>query len=759
MDLQEQTHNGEEELNGITSQEVFGENVYQQLIEKSTFAIILINQRGIIQSFNEAAEKLWLYTAEEVIGKNVMVLMPQSHAEHHDYYLQNYLKTNQSSIMGVGRELDALRKDGKTTPILLTLSEAQNGEEKVFAAFISNISEKKNIELEKKNQFEELQATEEELRQNLEELQATQERQEQLSAKLKSSQMETEGQFKAINTAYAFIEFTPEGNILSANDIFLKTVGYTKEEIVGKHHRIFVEAEYASSLEYQNFWNELRNGKSFTDSFKRISKTGQDIWLDASYAPVFDENNQVIKVIKLAKDVTSFTISLKETSKFLSEIKKGNFDAEINLYGVEAEGELQNMIQANLGLRDTLKLIINEVNRVVNLAGNEGILSERLKLEAQEGAWNELVLSLNSLLSNISTPVLEMNQIIRNLADGDLTQRIEQESRGDIADMATALNRALYTLTDLLKKIGNTTDLTINASQEMESKTIAMRQSTVESSAAIQQMADGAQEQALRTDESSRLVEETLRVANDVSQKAQSINVSAEKGQENCDKGLDIIQSLIKNMEEISRSAQVSSNATEILSNRSDEISRILKVITNVANQTNLLSVNARIEAARAGEAGRGFKVVAEEIGKLADSSRQSADEIDKLIKDIQQDISETNNANKEMKENVKSGSSATQQVSFVFNEINSVSLNNVSLSKDILQASQNQKYAIDSVVKNIEKIVVVSEETASGTQQLANSSREIDRAMEELSQTGINLAVLAKELQKQLSQFKLQKN
>jgi PAS domain S-box-containing protein len=392
MDLEEQTQNGEDNLDKVNSQEHIEEEVYRQLIEGSTFAIVLINQRGIIQTFNKVAEKLWLYKPSEVVGQNVKMLMPQNHSENHDYYLESYLRTGNSSIMGVGRELEALRKDGKKIPILLTLSEAKKGDEMVFAAFINNITEKKQIEQENKNHLEEIKSSEEELRQNLEELQATQEKQIKISEELRLSQLDYQGQIKAINSTYASIEFTPDGNIITANDILLSVLGYTLEEIAGKHHRIFVDSEYGNSIEYQNFWKDLKNGKTLiNNTFKRIGKNGQIVWLDASYSPVFDENNQVVKIIKLAKDVTDFTISLQERSKFLAEIKKGNFDVELNLNNVQIEGDLQQMIQANLGLRDTLKLIINEVNRVVNMAGKEGVLTERLKLENQEGAWNELV--------------------------------------------------------------------------------------------------------------------------------------------------------------------------------------------------------------------------------------------------------------------------------------------------------------------------------------------------------------------------------
>ncbi|NJO03808.1 MAG: chemotaxis protein, partial [Bacteroidia bacterium] len=317
---------------------------------------------------------------------------------------------------------------------------------------------------------------------------------------------------------------------------------------------------------------------------------------------------------------------------------------------------------------------------------------------------------------------------------------------------------ALNNLNKLISKIDEGATQVAASSQEFLTRATSMRKTTNEASVAIQQMADGAQEQANRTDESSQLVEKTLKSALDVSKKAEIINNSAEKGQQSCKNGLNIIHSLVKNVNEIAESATISSEAIAILTNRSEEISRILSVITDIAFQTKLLSVNAAIEAHRAGDSGRGFQVVADEINKLAEDSRKSTVEIEKLIKDIQKDIGSTSRAIDKMKTSVNSGNSATQEVAEVFNEIDSSSAETLQLSRDILEAAQSQKGAIDMVVKNIEKIVVVSEETASGTQQLASSSLEMNRAMAEIATTSQNLSDIAQELKNQIKQFKLKK-
>ncbi len=171
-------------------------------------------------------------------------------------------------------------------------------------------------------QAEEMRAQEEEMRQNMEELHATQEEQERLANRFRKSESEMKAQFNAIDTSYAFIDFTPEGLILNANDIFCRTMEYdSKEEILGKHHRIFATKEYASSIAYINFWKSLKSGETLVNQYERVTKNGHIVWLEASYAPVFDENKNVVKVIKLAKDITKQKLLEISNSEKFSKIE------------------------------------------------------------------------------------------------------------------------------------------------------------------------------------------------------------------------------------------------------------------------------------------------------------------------------------------------------------------------------------------------------------------------------------------------------
>lgn len=176
-----------------------------------------------------------------------------------------------------------------------------------IAASIKHVKESDRILSllsESQHQAEELRAQEEEMRQNMEELQATQEEMQRKSDALNKASAEMVSVFNGINATMATIEFTPDGHILHANSIFLKTMNYRLDEITGTHHRKFVPNDVLNSNEYKTFWSRLAAGESIKGIFKRLSQDGQIKWLSAIYNPILDAAGHVIKVVKFATDIT-----------------------------------------------------------------------------------------------------------------------------------------------------------------------------------------------------------------------------------------------------------------------------------------------------------------------------------------------------------------------------------------------------------------------------------------------------------------------
>lgn len=152
---------------------------------------------------------------------------------------------------------------------------------------------------ESQQMTEEMRAQEEEMRQNMEELQATQE-------EMQRGQSESSSIVSLVNENFATIEFDTEGNILKANDNFLHTMGYSLDEIVGEHHRIFMPKEERNTDAYRQFWKDLSVGKMKSGEFKRVNKKGEEVWILASYSPVRGTNGQIVRLMKIAQDITKY---------------------------------------------------------------------------------------------------------------------------------------------------------------------------------------------------------------------------------------------------------------------------------------------------------------------------------------------------------------------------------------------------------------------------------------------------------------------
>lgn len=151
---------------------------------------------------------------------------------------------------------------------------------------------------ESQQMTEQMRAQEEEMRQNMEELQATQE-------EMQRGQAETEGTLRAMNESLAVVEFDPDGHVLKANHVFLDLMGYAMNEIQGEHHRIFVSKDDRASEAYKQFWRDLSAGRGAKGDFKRMTKKGDVVWIRGSYSPLRNKSGEVIKIMKVASDITS----------------------------------------------------------------------------------------------------------------------------------------------------------------------------------------------------------------------------------------------------------------------------------------------------------------------------------------------------------------------------------------------------------------------------------------------------------------------
>ncbi len=576
-----------------------------------------------------------------------------------------------------------------------------------------------------------------------------------------------------------------KGIITYVNDLFCEVAGYTREECIGQNQNM-VRHPNMPKAAFKDLWATIGRGNVWRGDVENMCKDGSSYFVDALISPIIGDNGKPEGYIGIRYEKTEQVLALREAEALQSAVNAGWASIEFNPEGnvIKANNNfLQGLgyMQENeiLGKHHqifcTSEYTSSTAYREFWQALNNGeVQSGEIKRVKKDGTevWLNAsyspitnaqgvvykVIKIATDISAVKFPILEVSSILEAMAQGDLTKVITLQSTGYVHEMATSLSTATKNLNLILSDITEVANLVASSSEELLTKSDQMQGTTQEVASAIQQMAEGAQMQASQTDEVSKSMEGVLKSANDMGDKADLINKAAEEGQKSSNEGLNIVQKVVKNMVEIQESADSTSESIDVLNERSEEIARTLNVITDIAAQTNLLALNAAIEAARAGDAGRGFAVVAEEIRKLAEDSRSSAVEIQKVITAVQKDITTAGKAIDTMGVSVKNGNEASNEAEVVFTVIERSTSESLTLSIDIQSATSVQKIGINGTVKNVEQIVVVSEETAAGTEQIATSSKELSQGMEEVSSTSQQLADVANQLQSGLDKFTLAK-
>ncbi|RJE74238.1 methyl-accepting chemotaxis protein [Reichenbachiella sp. MSK19-1] len=448
---------------------------------------------------------------------------------------------------------------------------------------------------------------------------------------------------------------------------------------------------------------------------------------------------------------------LEEMDRMTLDVKKIAADITTKQNDRE-ENQSTSQMLASLGddFSNAIHGLIDETNSVVNTVGVNGDLKSRMGIEGKAGNWKKMAESINQMLVSISVPVLKVTDIAQSMASGDLTQRYDVASQGDVKMLADHLNQALDNLSDLLVQISKDIASLEQRSEMMLLSGQEMEGSTHEIVGAITQMSSGAQRQLSSIENISQVLEHTLDTARGLEGRTMEVMESAKQGTENSERGKEIVQAVVSDMEKISGYSQNTKESIAVLNDRSTEISRVLGVITDISSQTNLLALNAAIEAAQAGESGRGFAVVAEEIRKLAEGSRKSAQEIEKLVSDVKRDTENATKVIDEMNISVTSGVSSSQKTAEVFNVITESYQASYNLSKQILDDSKLQVQSMSGAVTDVESVVVVAEQTAAGTEEVNSSATELSNGMANYMNISRQLNNMATELKRGIGRFKL---
>ncbi|MBX9606476.1 MAG: PAS domain S-box protein [Gammaproteobacteria bacterium] len=288
------------------------------------------------------------------------------------------------------------------------------------------------------------------------------------------------GVLGAVNESFGYIEFDLSGNVLSANPVFLGVVGYRAEEVVGRHHRMFVDASLANSEEYRRFWQDLAEGKPQSGVFKRVGKDGGEIYIQATYAPVKDEMGRVFKVVKIATDITAqkrYELSVAEllraTSAVMSEVQRGNLTMTLD---GEYEGEFAVLQRAVNGTIEQLRDVVGRIRTGalnINSAASEvakGNTELSTRTEEQASSLEETAASMEEMTSTVQQNA-ENSRQANELAASARDQAAEGgEVVGRAVDAMSAINQSSRKIADIIGVIDEiafqTNLLALNAAVE-----------------------------------------------------------------------------------------------------------------------------------------------------------------------------------------------------------------------------------------------------------------------------------------------------
>lgn len=243
------------------------------------------------------------------------------------------------------------------------------------------------------------------------------------------------GQIEAIGKSQAVIAFNMDGTIIEANDNFLNAMGYSLGEIRGKHHKLFVENEYGNSTEYREFWNKLNRGEFQNGEYKRIGKSGQEVWIQASYNPIFNADGEPFKVVKYATDVTGRVNAVNAAKQSLERLSNGDLTASITDEFIPEFQEIKDSINQTIQqLRQIVESISSSALEVTTGASEieQGNTDLSQRTERQASSLEETAASMEEMTSSVQSNAKNSRQA--NSLSEEANEKAEEG--GDIVKAA-----------------------------------------------------------------------------------------------------------------------------------------------------------------------------------------------------------------------------------------------------------------------------------------------------------------------------------
>ncbi|MFS2316344.1 methyl-accepting chemotaxis protein [Maricaulis sp. D1M11] len=472
----------------------------------------------------------------------------------------------------------------------------------------------------------------------------------------------------ALEKSQAVIEFKPDGTILRANANFLGAVGYSLNEIKGQHHSMFMGEGEADRDSYRQFWRDLAAGEFKSDEFRRFGKDGREIWIQASYNPVTNDQGDVYKVVKFATDITARKLADARIAGKIEALGRAQAVIEFDLEG--------RILDANENFLSAMGYSLDEIQGEhhaifvdpdfartteyktfwADLAQGKFHSGEFRRVnKAGEDVW----------IQAIYNPIYDMNGRIDRVVKfaTDITDRVTRNQQRDAA--VKAIDAELSSIAATVT--------------QSAARATGMASTSQQTSASVQGIAAGIEELAASAGELAGQLDRTTAITQSAVERAKATN-------------------------------QVVGG----LSEGARKIGEVVALINGIAEQTNLLALNATIEAARAGEAGKGFAVVASEVKGLATQAAKATEQISSQIENMQ--------------DTTRSAVDAIDQITATIGEIDQV-------ATSAAEAVDQQTQVTSELSGNMQEVASGVDSMSTGVNEVAQASEALDRSTRALKE------------------------